>query len=199
MHTAAVAATALEVLPLADLKAELRIEAGDSTHDALLTGQIGAAVSFVGRFTRAPLLNQTETHRCPRPGADQPIGLATDHVQAVAPIRYWSAGTDRRLVPDGSIALTDLGRRVQVGPRFCIWPPAGGWPEVEDGSVLEVDLTRALEITPQTQTLRQAVILCCRTLYDQEPLIKPTAAMYALIGPWRRMDADPPSTLVTVA
>ena len=34
--------------------------------------------------------------------------------------------------------------------------------------------------------LRQAVILCVRQFYDGHPEIRPTAAFYALIAPWRR-------------
>ena len=34
--------------------------------------------------------------------------------------------------------------------------------------------------------LRQAVILCVRQFYDGRPEIRPTAAFYALIAPWRR-------------
>ena len=34
--------------------------------------------------------------------------------------------------------------------------------------------------------LRQAVILCVRQFYDGATEIRPTAAFYALIAPWRR-------------
>lgn len=192
------AATALEVLPLDDLTQELRIADDASDHDALLTGIISAAVSFVSRFLRAPLVDRAETHRCNSPGADRPLALRADHVQSITPVRYWSAGTALREAPDGSIAVADLGRRVQVGKWFCVWPPADGWPEAETGSLFEVDLTRSITLTAQTLALKQAVILACRAFYDAEPMIKPTAAMFALIDPWRRMDADPPGTLVTV-
>ena len=192
------AATALEVLSLDELKAELRIEDDDTSHDALLTGIISAGVSFVSRFLRAPLVDTAETHRCTRPGDDRPLAIRADAVQSMAAVRYWSDGTALREAPDGTIAVADLGRRVQVARYFCIYPPADGWPLVETESMLEVDLTRSITLTARTVALKQAVILACRAFYDAEPMIKPTAAMYALIFPWRRLDADPPGTLVTV-
>ena len=44
-------------------------------------------------------------------------------------------------------------------------------------------LDEADEVPP---ALRQAVILCVRQFYDGHPEIRPTAAFYALIAPWRR-------------
>ena len=191
------AASALDILSLAELKAELRIAAEESEHDSLLIGHIGAAVAFVGRFLRAPLVDSIERHRCTTPGTDRPLAIRADHVQSLSAIRYWPDGTALREEPS-TIAVADLGRREQVGKWYCIYPPADGWPEAETGSMLEVDLTRSILLTPRTVALRQAVILCARALYDAEPMIKPTASMYALIFPWRRLDADPPGTLVTV-
>lgn len=192
------AARATSVLSVADLKRELRIPDDDDQHDDLLTGHIQAAVSFVGRFTRAPLVDRVETHRFLNPGDDMPVALRADYVQSISDIRYWDEGTALRLAADSVIDVADLGRREQQGRYFCIWPPADGWPPTAARSMLEVDLTRSITLTAQTMSLKQAVVLCCRMLYAGEPLIKPTAAMYALIFPWRRLDADPPGTLVTV-
>ena len=44
-------------------------------------------------------------------------------------------------------------------------------------------LDEADEVPP---ALRQAVILCVRQFYDGYAEIRPTAAFYALIAPWRR-------------
>ena len=191
------AATALEVLSLAAAKRELRIPDEDDQHDGLLQAQIGSAVSFVGRFLRAPLTDSVERHRCSSPGTDRPLAIRADHVQSLAPIRYWPAGRALREEPD-TIAVADLGRRAQVAEWFCIYPPADGWPEVEAGSMLEVDLTRSITLTTRTTALQHAVILAVRQLYNGYHTITGTAAMYALIAPWRRLDADPPGTLVTV-
>lgn len=192
------AATALEVLSLDYAKQQLRIEEPDHEHDDLISGLIGAAVSFVGRFLRAPLVDTTETHRCNRPGDEQPLVLRADHVQSMAAIRYWSEDRELRQPSDGSIAVADLGRRVEQGPYFCVWPPADGWPEIATDSLFEIDIVRSLRLTARTMALRDACVLAMRALYDGGELIKPTAAMYALMFPWRRLDADPPGTLVSV-
>ena len=191
------AATALEVLSLDSIKRELRIPGEDHEHDDLLRAQIGSAVSFVGRHLRAPLTDSAERHRCSSPGTDRPLAIRADHVQSLAPIRYWPAGRALREAPD-TIAVADLGRREQVATWFCIYPPADGWPELEAGSMLEVDLTRSILLTVRTTALRHAVVLTVRQLYNGYHTITGTAAMYALIAPWRRLDADPPGTLVTV-
>ena len=191
------AATALEVLSLAAAKRELRIPGEDDQHDDLLQAQIGSAVSFVGRHLRAPLTDSVERHRCSSPGTDRPLAIRADHVQGMAAIRYWPAGRALREEPD-TIAVADLGRRAQVAEWFCIYPPSAGWPEVEAGSLLEVDLTRSITLTTRTTALRHAVVLAVRQLYDGYHTITGNAAMYALIAPWRRLDADPPGTLTTV-
>ena len=192
------AATALEVLSVDAMKRELRIPDEDQDHDDLITAQIGSAVSFVGRHLRAPLVDGVERHRCNSPGTDRPLTIRADHVQSMAAIRYWPDGRALREDPD-TIAVADLGRHEQVAEWFRVYPPAAGWPEVEAGSLLEVDLTRSITLTARTTALRHAVVLACRQLYDGYHTITGTAAMYALIWPWRRLDADPPGTLVTVS
>ena len=96
------ATVATDVVSLEEIKRELRFESttDDGSHDALLTSQVEAAVSFVSRETSRPLLD----------------GAADE-------------------VPKG---------------------------------------------------LKQAVILCVRQFYDGHAEIRPTAAFYALIAPWRR-------------
>lgn len=192
------AATALDVLSLEYAKQQLRLPNTDHEHDDLIRGQIGAAVSFVGRHLRAPLVDTTETHRCIRPGDDWPLAIRTGHVRSMSAIRYWSEDRELREAPDGSISVASLGRRVEVGRNFCIWPPAAGWPTVATDSLFEIDLVRSLELTSHTQALVDACVLAVRALYDGQPLIQPTASMYALMWPWRRLDADPPGSLVTV-
>ena len=193
------AATALAVLSLAAAKAELRIAPDEHDHNDLILAQIRGAVSYVSRFLRAPLVDRAETHHCAPPGADRPLALLTDYVQSTSAVRYWSAGTALREEPDGLISVADLGRLVQVGRGYCVWPPEDGWPEVETGSMLEIDLTRSIPITAQTQSLRDAVVVVMRHLYNAEgELNMPRSTIQALIAPWRRLDADAPGTLVTV-
>ena len=176
------AADALDIVSLDAMKSELRIPATEADHDTLLTGQIAAAVSFVSRHLRVPLLDRDETFRCSRPSyAAAPIVLATAGVRSVSSIKYWTAAGTLREEPDGLIVVTTLGRMVEYC-GFVIYPPAAGWPLILDDSVIEIVVTRGQD-TPEA--LRAAVILCVRQFYDGYRRIRPTEAFYALMQPYR--------------
>ena len=176
------AAHALDIVSLATMKSELRIPSPGIEHDVLLTGQIAAAVSFVSNSLRIPLLDRSEGFRCSRPSyAHTPIILPTDGVLGVGSIKYWTAAGSLREAPDGTIAVGTLGRLVEYS-GFVIYPPAAGWPEVLDNSLIEIVVTRGMTTPP---ALRSAVVLCVRQFYDGYREIRPTEAFYALIDPWR--------------
>ena len=178
------------VLALDDLKRELRIPLQDHEHDELILAQRDAAVSFVSVYLRAPLVDSDDVLRPLRPGdATAPLVVYAPHVQSMAPVRFWTAASSLRLDPDGEIALADLGRTVQAGARFVLWPPSAGWPDVLEGSHLEIELRRGIDPTPRS--LAQAVILAAREFHNGYHSITGTAAMYALIHPWRQLAAPP--------
>ena len=176
------ATNALDIVSLATMKSELRIELVETSHDTLLTGLIANAVSFVSRPLRVPLLDRAEGFRCSRPSdSATPIVLPTDGVRSVGSIRYWTATGSLRESPNGTIAVGTLGRLVaRFG--FDIYPPADGWPVVLDNSLIEIVVTRGMD-TPAA--LRSAVVLCVRQLYDGYREIRPTEAFDAMIAPWR--------------
>ena len=181
------AATALDIVSLATMKSELRIPAAEPDHDVLLTGQIAAAVSFVSRFLRVPLVDLAVTFRCSRPSyAAAPIVLSSAGVRSVSSVKYWTAAGSLREEPNGSIAVGTLGRMVEYC-GFAIYPPAGGWPLVLDNSLIEIGVTRGQD-TPEA--LRAAVILCVRQFYDGYRRIRPTEAFFALIRPFQDYRAE---------
>ena len=176
------ARTALDIVSLAMMKAELRIPAAEIEHNTLLTGQIAAAVSFVSRHLRAPLLDRVEVFRCWRPGdSTAPIVLPTGSVRYVGSVKYWTPGRALREAPDGAIDVDTLGRVVALS-GFQIYPPVGGWPLVLGGSLIEIMLTRGMDTPP---ALRAAVVLCVRQLYDGYREIRPTEAFYGMLRPYR--------------
>ena len=181
--------TATEVVTLDEIKAELRIDAAVSDHDALLTGHIEAAVSFVARHVDAPLVDVAETIYAPRPsGASLPVSFRVLAVKSVESVKYWTPASALRDDPDGAVAKGDLGRLVSEGRHNLLYPPADGWPEALQGSLLAVQVKRGLAIDATTKALKQAVVLCVRQFYDGYREIRPTEAFYALIAPWRRYD-----------
>ena len=180
------AANALDIVSLATMKDELRIPAAEVSHDVLLTGQIAAAVSFVSRPLRVPLLDRAEGFRCSRPSyAATPIILPTDGVRSVSSVKYWTAAGSLREAPDGTIVVGTLGRLVEYC-GFVIYPPASGWPLVLDNSHIEIVVTRGMDTPP---ALRSAVVLCVRQFYDGYREIRPTEAFYALMRPYRSYKA----------
>ena len=180
-----------EVVSLDRLEREgFRIPAGDTDQRELLTGLLKSAVAFVSRQISLPLVDVTETRYMPAAVGDDPLRFRALAVKSVDSVKYWSPAGALRAKPDGTFATADLGRFVSIERDNALYPPVGGWPAVLDGSPFEVEITRGFEITEQSQDLRSAVILCVRQLHDGWPEIRPTAAFYALIAPWRRYDYD---------
>ena len=176
------ATNALDIVSLATMKDELRIPATEVDHDVLLTGQIAAAVSFVSRFLRVPLVDLAVTFRCSRPSyAAAPIVLSSAGVRSISSVKYWTAAGSLREEPNGSIAVGTLGRQVEYC-GYVIYPPAGGWPLVLDNSLIEIGVTRGQD-TPEA--LRAAVILCVRQFYDGYRRIRPTEAFFAMVRPFQ--------------
>ena len=184
-------ATAEDVLPVAELRRELRISLEDTNPEtaALVESQRDSAVSAVSKYLRAPLVDTTETLRPWRPDdATAPLVL-TAAGAALVSLRYWSPSGALRLDPDGAIPLAELGRTQRGAFRFMVWPPADGWPDVLAGSQLELEVRRGIDPVPRA--LRQACVLAARAFYDSDRTVTSRSAMYALIGPWRQIAAPP--------
>ena len=192
---------AIEIVSLDAIKQELRIggateaeRAAYTDHDTLLTGQIEAAVSFVEKLITAPLIDRSETCYAQPPARGAALVFRATHIKSVGEIRYWTPNGELRGDADGAIDAADLGRRYPAhneygNPvRYAIWPPAGGWPETLRGSLVEIDVTRGLDIHQTTKALRQAVVVAIRQFYDGYRELRPTEAVFALIEPWRRHD-----------
>ncbi len=186
---------ATDLVSIDRLKQELRLggataesRAAFQEHDALLAAQIDAAVSFVAREIDAPLVETTQTLYVQPATGQHPLVFDVRALKRVSRFQYWSLSGALRQAPDGSIRVQDLGRLVLAGFRggsHGLYPPATGWPAVRAGSLFRLEVARGLEMTEQTMALRQAIVLCVRQLYDGYGEIRPTAAFYALIQPWR--------------
>ena len=182
------AVNALDIVSLATMKSELRIE-NETAHDILLTGQIASAVSFVSAPLRAPLLDRAEGFRCWRPSDPKhPIVIPTTNVRRVSSLQYWATDGNLGAYPSGSIDVSTLGRLQQSEGGFAIYPPVTGWPVVLDNSLIEIVLIRGLTTPP---ALRSAVMLCVRQLYDGYREIRSTEAFWAMLEPWRNYGALP--------
>ncbi len=177
---------AIEVVSLAQIKAELRLDADDTSQDDLLTQQVGAAVEFISGVIDRPILAESKVLYCPPPvaGSKAPLYIRGDSLTGISSIKYWTADGELRSEPDGTIEPADLGRFVSghVSPN-AIYPPVTGWPAALQGSCYEVNATR--QFTRYAMGLPQAVILCVRQFYNGYREIRPTEAFYALIEQYR--------------
>lgn len=174
--------SALDVLPLDTARLELRIP--DRAHDDLLATQIAAAVDWVAAETSLPLVDLTENVDVVRPAPRQPALIRGAAIRRVERIAWWSPGASPAAAPDGR-TLSAWGR-LDVRPACAfLWPPPTGWPAGRSGTPLVCTVVRGL--VPVPPALRAACVLALRQLYDGGGEIRPAAAIYALLQPWRRL------------
>ena len=190
------AATAEGVVSLAEIRTELRIPSGETSFDGMLRFQIPDAVSWVEWQTHLPLVDRTELFYLGGAGST-PVLLPAPFIREVTRVRYWSPDGALRSDPDGTIAVSDLGRTQVQPPRsgrldggLAVWPPAAGWPSVLGGSALEFRVRRGFVLTAETRGVRSPVIAAVRQLHDGSTVIRNTLAMDALLSPWRYYGPD---------
>lgn len=174
--------TALDVLPLATAREELRIP--DRDHDGLLETQIAAAVDWVAAETSLPLVDVTADCAVPRGAASAPVLVPGAAVRRIERIAWWSPDASPSGDPDRRTVAAWGRLDVRPGAAF-VWPPPAGWPAGRSGTPLVVTVTRGLDPVPPA--LRSACVLALRQLYDGAAEIHATAAVYALVQPWRRL------------
>ncbi len=159
-------ATALEVLPLETMKAELRIPVDESDHDTMLSGQIARAVAFVAQHTGLPLVDELATYSAPPPAQDCPLCIGNvRNALEVREVKYWSSAEAFRAEADEEIAVADVGRlETRNGNQLFLYPPADGWPEVPVGTCFQVKIRRGVATVPEY--LQQAAICQVRIEYN---------------------------------
>ena len=162
------------LIPLADLKNELGITAGDAGYDSDVQGYRAAALKWIESVAhRAPLKVAETLVRClPRGDAFLVISPAYDRtITAATPIRYWTPGQEAREAPGGSITLASLGRRARSegGVSLFVYPPAGGWPDAVNERMAEIDVDRAWNMTEgERESVRGIVVLWARGMFTRE-------------------------------
>lgn len=168
---------------LQTMRREMRApDVANATRDAVIQSKFTAAAAWVTRESGVPLIDYTKTVYCPRPrGDDTPLVIDDTYVKEITAIKYWTA--DGTLVddPDGTYVPGRL--RAHALDHAVLWPNTQGWPTVLNRSDLEITYTRG---TPTVEEgLRGAVVLIAYDLYQGAPEIKPTAAVFSLINPYR--------------
>ena len=179
----------LDILTVAAMKRELRIDAAEDKHDALIASQIAGAASWVSQHLGQPVVEQTDSFDvAPPAAADDPLVVPVWSGAELVTVRYWSTSGALRLDPDGELLPADLGRVAELLRRTAIWPPAAGWPAVLPRSAFEVTVRRGLDLEAHRWLgVRQSIILLCRQLYGAYPMMRADNATYALLRPYRRI------------
>ena len=179
-------ATALDFLPLAEMKRNLRIEPGDTSQDDLIEGNIEEAISFIERRASRVIVNQSKVLNLIPPASSMTLLLLPGRdILSVGEVKYWTTSGALRDDPNGTV--TGLGRffnSVNTSQNSYVYPPTAGWPEVLSDSCLQVTVNLGLDDPPAG--IKSAAILVARQLYDGYAEIRPTAAFEALLAPWVR-------------
>lgn len=170
------AETALEVLSLADARAQLDILESETEQDSLIESAIISAVNYVMEMTGIPLIEKTLTWlTCPKDN-QEPIILPYRDVKSIEHIKYWQPGQYKGEAPAGEIAdLQSLGERREVqdvdevGWVTQVWPSADGWPSerLSDLNGFRVEFKIGWEIPEQGHDIRHAIILIMRQFFEQ--------------------------------
>lgn len=167
------AAAATDILSLDDAKLQLRIDGDD--HDALVTTAIGAAVSYVAKRTRLPLIDHSRTAWFSEAPAKPETRMVIDdpYLTEITSWTYLTTTQDAHGDRDGTIDVSTLGRiETDHLGRTIINPPTDGWPEMDtswerDVLVQKIVYTRGYTPADHEDLIKQAVILVMRDFYEQ--------------------------------
>ena len=183
------AATALDIVSVPDMKEELRIPGATTSQDALLKRQIESAVSYCQHSLRAPLVDVVDVYRLtPVSGTTAPLIFAGPALKSVENLEYWTPAGSKIDDPDGSILPADLGRLVHElydWQTHALYPTSSGWPETLPDTVFLLSAKRGIDITPETAALRSATILLVRTLYGGYRAIRSNEAFLEILQPFK--------------
>ena len=180
------AANVTDVLSLADAKLNLRVDGDDL--DSLVTEAITSAVGYIQRQTGVPLLDRPETFKLQRPSKDDdPLVLPARDVKEVTEVDYWTEAQELRQDPAGAVAVATLGRREEVGRVTVVWPPADGWPEVLDQSLMQVTVTLGYDLLEKKdRDIKNTVIVLTRHFFEQPDRIESDFAVISMIESIKR-------------
>lgn len=154
----------------------------------MVQNQIEAAVSFVSHGLSGPLVDRTEKYYLQPPAMDAPLIFAASAFKEISEIKYWTTSGSLRLDPDGTIPVSDLGRLHFARydwQTHALYGPVDGWPDVLPDSLFELTCVRGIDIDAESASLRSAVILCVRQLYDGYRQIRMTEAFMRITAPYR--------------
>lgn len=176
-------------LPLARLRAELRIPSGVSAADPLLQGHRDEALSFIESRARLPMLDRFRAVFRPRPptGQQRPDAVRLPFVRSLQAIRYWETGSESD-PPDGSLTGAALPRSVPLpdDSGLTVFAPANGWPQMVAAAGMWIVVRVGLPESHRfAGVVRSAGIAFCRHRFNGMREFKAREAAALLLEPVR--------------
>ena len=159
-----------DVVSVERMARELRLPTPvPETTSGLLAEHVASAVAWVSDVVERPLLRRPWRTRAARPAdPHRPLELTVPPGGvAVVEITGHAPEDDLSGPPGVVLQPAEIGRLEDARDRLseawgCVrqWPPAGGWPDVEDGFVVEL-----VSLAEPPAAVAQAVVLIARDLW----------------------------------
>ena len=181
------AASALEIIPLDEMKAELGLPVSISSRDATIRRNIEAGVSSIATMTALPLIREQDVWLAAEfPPHNDSLDLPYEHVTGIQAIAYWRASDNLRHVPTGAIDVTALGAlrsyQAQGHNGTLVSAPDAGWPETHaERKTAIVTMQREVAVPP---ALRQCAVLAARDFFEGQRNRPANDAIEILARPW---------------
>lgn len=162
--------TATDILPIATLKAELRLPASDTGQDTLLEAAIDDAVSRIEGAAGLPMLPATRVERTPAPrsGERDPVVLPAAWITGVSQVSFHGPSQHRSESPTGTFDHARLRLEQPESHSRSVtiaWPTSSaGWPESLASAPWLWTLTCQVATVPPR--LKRAVIVAARDYFD---------------------------------
>lgn len=177
-------AAVIDLFSLSEMRGEFRVQdVVNVARDAVIQEKFAAATAWIARESGVPVLNETRTAYLPIPRDKTcPLLLDDTYVSAVTQVQYWTADGHLYEDPNGTVTAGRL--QAHALDKAFLWPGATGWPQdALAQSDLAVTYTRG--VSTVDNGLKGAIVILAYDLYLGAPEIRPTAAVWALIGPSR--------------
>lgn len=171
------AASALDIVTVAQLKTAVRLVGDDAAHDELLTGLIQGAAVWIEEQCRIGVIDTPQFATAVAPGRNEPIEVAHRSL-TIDNFHYRKTGRGTYTAATQAAVLTP-GAGLTV-----VEPPAEGWPAAH----LDVWYVRRTAASSVPGAVRAAIMMLARDMYDLRGEIRPASwAVTQIIMPYRDM------------
>ena len=152
-------------LAITRLRTEFWDDANESRLDASLQSYRDAAISWLTNEIKFPVLDRGEAvFRINTPKNEDQVTICRPYARELTSVRYWLPSTeDQAVSPDGNLAVIPRTVPLPNGGGLRVFPPVGGWPEMNaDGGIWFVLRCGLPEDHADADVVRQSAISMMR-------------------------------------